>query len=78
MSNIDKYNDIFLSRLRVTKDQLDIVRYQSISTWDSVGHMILIAAIEDEFNIMMDTGDIVNFSSYEDGKDILRKYGVSI
>jgi len=78
MSNIDKYNDIFLSRLRVTKDQLDIVRYQSISTWDSVGHMILIAAIEDEFNIMMETGDIVNFSSYEDGKDILRKYGVSI
>ena len=36
------------------------------------------AALEDAFDIMMDTDDIIDFSSYEKGKEILAKaaYGV--
>lgn len=55
------------------------LEYQSIGDWDSVGHMGLIAALEDAFDIMMDTDDIIDFSSFEKGKEILSKdeYGVS-
>jgi acyl carrier protein len=40
--------------------------------------MTLIAALEDAFDIMMDTEDIIDFNSYEKGKEILSKeeYGV--
>ena len=47
------------------------LEYQAVTEWDSVGHMTLIAALEDAFDIMMDTDDIIDFSSYEKGKEIL-------
>lgn len=47
------------------------MKYQDIEAWDSVGHMSLIAAIEEAFDIMMDTDDIIDLSSYEKGKEIL-------
>ena len=54
------------------------LNYQDIEAWDSVGHMSLIAALEDAFDIMMDTDDIIDLNSYEKGKEILSKadYGV--
>ena len=68
-----------MDTLEVTEDQLKNLKYQDITAWDSVGHMSLIAELEDAFDIMMDTDDIIDFSSYEKGKEILAKeeYGVS-
>jgi acyl carrier protein len=40
--------------------------------------MSLISALEEAFDIMMDTDDIIDFSSYEKGKEILKKYDVEI
>lgn len=78
MTNLEKYNNAFMEALEITEDQLPGLKYQDIATWDSVGHMSLIAALEDAFDIMMDTDDIIDFSSYEKGKEILEKdeYGV--
>ena len=78
MTNLEKYNKAFMDILGVSEDQLEGLKYQSIQTWDSVGHMNLVTAIEDAFDIMMDTDDIIDFSSYEKGKEILAKeeYGV--
>lgn len=78
MSNLEKYDQAFIESLEVSPDQLnaDLV-YQSVEAWDSVGHMGLMAALEDAFDIMMDTDDIIDFSSYEKGKDMLASnYGV--
>ena len=53
------------------------LEYQGIPEWDSVGHMGLVAALEDAFDIMMDTDDIIDFSSYNKGIEILStKYNV--
>jgi acyl carrier protein len=71
MSNIEKYNKVFMETLEVGEDALNGLKYQDIKSWDSVGHMNLVAAIEDEFDIMMDTDDIIDLNSYEKGKDIL-------
>ena len=73
MNNTEKYNNAFIESLEVSQDQLAGLEYQAIPTWDSVGHMGLVAALEDAFDIMMDTDDIIDFSSYEKGKEILTK-----
>ena len=78
MTNLEKYNNALVETFEITEDQLPGLQYQAIEAWDSVGHMGLIAALEDAFDIMMDTDDIIDFSSYEKGKEILAKadYGV--
>ncbi len=78
MSNIEKYNNAFVETFEITAEQLPGLKYQDITAWDSVGHMSLVAALEDAFDIMMDTDDIIDLSSYEKGKEILAKddYGV--
>jgi acyl carrier protein len=73
MTNLEKYNNAFIEALEVEESQLEGLEYQEISAWDSVGHMGLVAAIEDAFDIVMDTDDIIDFSSYEIGKKILAK-----
>lgn len=78
MENLKKYNAAFCEVLEVPEDKLSSLLYQGTELWDSVGHMSLVAAIEDAFDIMMETDDIIDFSSYEKGKEILRKYGVEI
>ncbi len=67
-----------MEALEITEDQLPGLKYQGIEAWDSVGHMSLVAALEESFDIMMDTDDIIELSSYEKGKEILAKdtYGV--
>ncbi len=80
MSNLEKYNNAFIESFEVAEDQLEDLKYQDIPAWDSVGHMGLIAALEDAFDIMMDTDDIIDLSSYQKGKEILAKpdYGVEL
>jgi len=78
MSNLEKYNQVFCDTLQVSEDQLAGLKYQAVELWDSVGHMTLMAELEDAFDIMMETDDIIDFSSYEIGIDILRKYNVDI
>ena len=80
MTNLEKYNQAFIENFEVTEDQLHGRKYQDVEAWDSVGHMGLIASLEEAFDIMMDTDDIIDFGSYEKGKEILAKdaYGVVV
>lgn len=71
MTNLEKYNQVFCESLEITEDKLLGLEYQGVELWDSVGHMNMMAALEDTFDIMMETDDIVDFSSYEKGKEIL-------
>ena len=76
MSNLDKYTEAFTSAFEITADEAKTLKYQDIKAWDSVGHMGLVAAIEEAFDIMMETEDIIDLSSYEKGKEILAKYDI--
>ena len=80
MTNLEKYNQAFIENFEIGEDQLEGLKYQDVEAWDSVGHMGLIASLEEAFDIMMDTDDIIDFGSYEKGKEILAKeaYGVII
>lgn len=71
MSNKEKYAKAFIEAFSISEDKLEGLTYQSIPEWDSVGHMSLITCIEDAFDIMMETDDIIDLSSYEKGIEIL-------
>ncbi len=71
MGNLEKYIKAFVESLEVEEGTVEQLEYQSIAAWDSVGHMSLIAMLEEEFDIMMDTDDIIEFNSFEKGKQIL-------
>jgi acyl carrier protein len=78
MTNKEKYEQIFIDRFLVTKDQLnETLVYNSIPAWDSVGHMAMIASLEESFDLMMETDDIIDFSSFTKGMQILSKYNIT-
>lgn len=78
MSNREKYINCFVESLEVDASVVETLEYQGIQSWDSVGHMSLIAALEDAFDIMFDTDDIIDFSSFSKGIEILKKYDVEV
>jgi acyl carrier protein len=77
MTNLEKYDHAFMECLDIDKEGLSGFKYQD-NDWDSVGHMSLMAALEEAFDIMLDTDDIIDFSSYEKGKEILGRYAVEL
>lgn len=78
MTNLEKYDNLFFDAFKVKAAELPGLKYQGIALWDSLGHMDLIGAIEETFKISMGTADVLDFSSYEKGKEILAKYGVEL
>ena len=76
MTNLKKYNEAFVESFGIDESELENLEYQAIAEGDSVGHMTLVAELEDRFEIEMDADDIIDFSSYEMGKKILAKYDI--
>jgi len=76
--NLEKYIKAFTSSFDIDEDTAKKLKYQDIPAWDSVGHMGLVAALEEAFDIMMETDDIIDLSSFEKGKEILAKYNVEL
>ena len=76
MSNLDKYNEIFMETFGITEERLAGMQANVCAEWDSIIHIQLIAAMENSFDIMLEVDDILEFNSYNNGKMILAKYNV--
>ena len=77
MNSKQKYQDIFIKSLSIDSKKFnEKIQYNEIPEWDSIGHMTLMSGLEEEFSITIDTDDIVDFSSFTKGFEILKKYGV--
>ena len=76
MKNMEKYTQVFVEMFGKSADEVKNLHYQDIIEWDSVGHMTLMSGLEDTFDIMLETDDIIDFDSYEKGIEILKKYNV--
>ena len=75
--NKEKYTKIFISSLAIDKDSFkENLKYNDIPEWDSIGHMTLMSALEEGFAITLETDDIVDFSSFNKGIEILKKYKI--
>jgi len=67
----------FVEALGVAHEAVtDDLAYNSVKQWDSAGHMALVAALENEFNIMLDTDEIISMSSVAVVRQVLAKHGV--
>jgi acyl carrier protein len=73
MTKEDQYKKVFCDTFQIEESELPGLVYQGVKSWDSIGHMALVAALEENFDIMMETDDIINMSSFEKGKEILTK-----
>tara|TARA_B100000941_G_scaffold285383_1_gene257352 strand:+ start:3682 stop:3921 length:240 start_codon:yes stop_codon:yes gene_type:complete len=79
MDNKQKYQDVFIKSLSIDESKFSTgLKYNEIPEWDSIGHMTLISGLEEGFGISMETDDIIDFSSYNKGIEILQKYKVKI
>lgn len=79
MDNKKKYQEIFTKSLAIGDEKFsDQTKYNEIPEWDSIGHMTLMSGLEEGFGITLETDDIVDFSSFKKGIEILKKYKVEI
>ena len=77
--SLERYKNTFIKSLSIEKENFqESLEYNQIPEWDSIGHMTLMSGLEEEFNISLETDDIVDFSSYEKGKEILKKYNIDL
>ena len=78
MTNLEKYKNVFIESLSLKLDTFsEEIKYNDVAEWDSIGHMTLMSDLEEGFNISIDTDDIIDFSSFKKGIQILKKYKVN-
>lgn len=79
MQNTEKYKKVFIESLSISENDFkEDLKYNEIPEWDSIGHMTLISNLEEVFDISFETDDIVDFSSFNKGKEILKRYNIVI
>lgn len=76
MTNLEKYTQAFMEAFDIDEKTAETAAFKEIDAWDSVGHMGLITCIEEAFGIMLEPDDIIDFSSFAKGREILQKYGI--
>lgn len=79
MENLKKYKTVFMDVFEVEVDLLnDTFSSTNVDSWDSITQLNLVTSIEDMFDVIMDTEDILGLKSFENGKIILKKYGIVV
>ena len=78
MTNLERYKNVFIDSLSLKSDTFfEEIKYNDVAEWDSIGHMTLMSALEEEFKITLETDDIIDFSSYKKGIELLNsKYKI--
>ena len=78
MSNKEKYKKTFIEALALDENKFkENIKYNDVEEWDSIGHMTLMSALEETFKISIETDDIIDFSSFKKGIQILKKYKIN-
>lgn len=79
MTNIEKYNDIFVQVFGADVAQLgDNYTKETVAEWDSVHQLNIISLMEETFDLMLDPEDIMACNSYNAGKEILAKNDIEL
>ena len=76
MTNLEKYKNAFVESFDLDVKEVENASQETVKIWDSIGMMSLIAVIEDSFDLELQPDDIVEFTSYQKGIELLKKYNV--
>jgi acyl carrier protein len=76
---VEEVRQVFAKALDLPADtDIEALEIGKDSSWDSVGHMALVAELEDRFGIALETDDMIDMSSYAKAIEILRRHGVGV
>ena len=79
MDNHQKLRSIVSTILRVPEEKVtDELSSDSVETWDSLNHINLIGAIEQEFGVTLPTENLGDFMSIAQLKVLLSQHGIAI
>ncbi len=78
MTNIEKLKNAFVEGLEIPMEEVEVANMESIDKWDSIGQMSLIAIIEDAFGIEFEPDEVMQFTSFETGKEILKNHNIDL
>jgi acyl carrier protein len=78
MSNIEKLKEAFVEGLEIPMEEVEAATMESVDKWDSIGQMSLVAIIEDAFGIEFEPDEVMQFTSFEAGKEILKNHGIEL
>lgn len=76
MSNIEKLKNAFVEGLEIPVEEVETATMESVDKWDSIGQMSLVAIIEDAFGIEFEPDEVMRFTSFAAGVDILKAHGI--
>ena len=75
---MEKLQNAFVNGLGVSPTgDFESMAYGQTAGWDSVAHMALISEIENAFDIMLATDDVIGMSSFLKAKEIVARNGVA-
>lgn len=79
MTYTEKLNDCFRQALALPPEaEVEDLAYQDHPAWDSVAHMRLVAAIETAFDLMLETDEILDMSSYAKAVELLARHDIAL
>lgn len=78
MSNIEKLKEAFVEGLEIPVEEVESATMESVDKWDSIGQMSLVAIIEDTFGIEFDPDEVMQFTSFAAGKEILNNHNIDL
>jgi len=76
MSNIEKLKEAFVEGLEIPMEEVEAATMDSVDKWDSIGQMSLVAIIEDAFEIEFEPDEVMRFTSFAAGVDILKNHNI--
>ena len=78
MSNIEKLKEAFVEGLEIPLEEVETATMEGVDKWDSIGQMSLVAIIEDAFGIEFEPDEVMQFTSFEAGKEILKNHNIEL
>ena len=77
MNKSERLRNVFVRALDIPPGiEIERLEYRRYTGWDSVGHMRMIAALETEFGILLETEQILDLNSFNRGLEILKAHGI--
>jgi acyl carrier protein len=72
---MDKVKEIFCRVLGVAESEVkDETAYNSFEKWDSLKHLELVSALEDEFKINIEQDDVIDMENFRIVRETVKKY----
>ncbi|GJQ25019.1 MAG: hypothetical protein HBSAPP02_00510 [Phycisphaerae bacterium] len=78
-SNLTRFQRVVAAVLGIEPAEItDALTNDKVDTWDSLNHINIVSALEQEFSIMLPTGSMASHQSVRGLKALLREHGVEV